>query len=290
MQETSRQIRYFVWKQGAQPIFALHFAIFDSTTPGHDTAYFSQSNHVYSYSLTEDKWTELKSCQRVAFSLAIVNNKLTAIGGCPVGGGPATNTLLSLTQDSSEMKWEKLLPSMPRPQRRPLAITTPSHLVVVGRFVFREAIDILDLGTLQWSSAPVTMLPVPFSSMTFSSKHLYLSSLDLIFSCSMENLVKSCSPSSITDSSSLWTRLEDTHIPGPIVTLVTMGGHVLAVTLHGPIHCYDKNTDSWSAVSETVPGPRYQYRDTLYVAVPPRNDLVVVDTISKETWIGNLVQ
>ena len=233
-----------------------------------------------------------KFCLEKRCSCSTTINRLTVIGGCPVGGGPATNTLLSLTQDSSEMKWEELLPSMPRPQRRPLTITTPSHLVVARRY--SNVIDILDLSTLQWSSTQGLRVPVPWSacsnSFTFCGKHLYLYNGDSIFSYSMENLVKSCSPSSITDSSSSWTRLEDIPIPGSIVTLVTMGGHVLAVTLHGPIHCYDKNTDSWSAVSETVPGPCYRYRDTLYVAVSPRNNLVVVDTISKETWIGNLVQ
>ena len=243
---------------------------------------------MYSYSLTEDKWTELKSCQREEFGLAIVNNRLTAIGGCPVGGGPATNTLLSLTQDSSEIKWEELFPSMSTPQQQPLAVTTPFHLVVAGRY--SSLMDILDLSTLQWSSA--LGMPAPWSSyisMTFCGKHLYFSSIDLMFSCSMEKLVKSCSPSSITNSSSLWTRSEDIPIPGPIVTLVTMGGHVLAVTYPGSIHCYDKNTDSWSVVSETVPGPYHCY-STLCVAVPPRNDLVLVDTLSKKTWIGNLVQ
>ena len=242
---------------------------------------------MYSYSLTEDKWTELKSCQREEFGLAIVNNRLTVIGGCPVGVGPATNTLLSLTQDSSEMKWEELLPSMPVCQQSPLAVTTPSHLVVARRY--SNVIDILDLSTLQWSSTQGLHVPVPWSvCITFCGKHLYLCNGDSIFSYSMENLVKSCSPSSITDSSSSWTRWENIPIPGSILTLVTMGGHVLAVTLRGSIHCYDKNTDSWSAVSETYPGPYHGC--STYVAVPPRNDLVVMDTINKETWIGNFVQ
>ena len=133
LQESSRQIRNLVWRKGAQLPFTLKF--FNRTTVGHgDAAYFSQFNRVYSYSLTEDRWTELKSCPRKEFGLAIVNNRLTAIGGCPVGGGPATNTLLSLTHDSSEIKWEELFPSMPSPRRQPLAVTTPSHLVVTGRY------------------------------------------------------------------------------------------------------------------------------------------------------------
>ena len=197
VQESSRQIRNLVWRKGAQLPFALEF--FNCTTVGHgDTAYFSQSNQVYSYSLTEDKWTELTSCQREQFGLAIVNNRLTAIGGCPVCGGPATNTLLSLTPDSSKMKWEELLPSMPKHQRRPLAVTTPSHdLVVAGRY--STVIDILDLSTLQWSSA--RGVPAPwssYSSMASCGKYLYLSVRGSIFYCSMDQLMKSCSPSSIS--------------------------------------------------------------------------------------------
>ena len=97
-----------------------------------NTAYFSQLNRVYSYTLSQDKWTQLKRCKYERFSMAVVNNQLTTIGGRQHGDDTTTNSLLCLSRSSSEMKWEELLPPMPTPRIWSAAVTTPTHLIVAG--------------------------------------------------------------------------------------------------------------------------------------------------------------
>ena len=86
-------------------------------------AYFSHYYSVYSYTLSQDKWTELKQCNYLYFSMAVINNQLTTIGG--QRNLISTNNLLCLSRSPSEMKWEALLPPMPTARRWSAAVTTP---------------------------------------------------------------------------------------------------------------------------------------------------------------------
>ena len=92
-----------------------------------NTAYFSQGHCVYSYTPASDEWTTLPPCEYRRFGLAVVNDKVTTIGGYRSGIGP-TNTLLCL--DDQGTKWSKFLPPMPAARVRPATVTTPTHLIV----------------------------------------------------------------------------------------------------------------------------------------------------------------
>ena len=248
----------------------------------HDkTAYFSSGRCVYAYTIPEDKWSKLKSCIYKEFCMAVVNHKLTTIGGR--NGDTATNTLLCLFGISPEMTWEDLLPPMPTKRVRPAAVTTPTHLVVAGGRTQRNGaglstVEVLNLHTLQWTSPNGTPEALVCPSMTLCGEHVYLSGDGAIFSCSMEELIKSSKTATSTSSNSVWARLPNT--PTYYTTLVTLRGHVLTVggsnkqydgTPTGAIHRYDRSTNSWSTIGE-MPIPRYR---TL-VTVLPSNELVVV--------------
>ena len=118
-----------------------------------NTAYFSQDYNVYSYTLSQDKWTKLKQCEYQHFSMAVVNEQLTITGGWL--NGTATNTLLCLSRSFLLMtKWEELLPPMPTPRIRPATITTLTHLIVAGGRTKLggdglSAVETLDTNTLQ---------------------------------------------------------------------------------------------------------------------------------------------
>ena len=99
------------WRQGTPAPEGMS----DAAVVRGNTAYFSQGRDVYSYTLSQDKWTELPQCKYQHFSMAVINNQLTTIGGM-LGGvvtAAATNTLLCLSRSSSEMKWKEFLPPMP---------------------------------------------------------------------------------------------------------------------------------------------------------------------------------
>ena len=208
--------------------------------------------------------------------MAVVNDKLTTVGGCTdVTLIEKTNSLLCYIQ---EKRWEQLLPPMPTERQRLAAVTTPTHLVVAGgRTGFFGAalstVDVLDLNTLQWSSASSSPKGFQCPHMTLCGGYLYLSEHDIIFSCSVEELLKSCKPPSTngSDGGSVWTGLTDIPVPHG-ASLATLRGHVLAIgAKNRSIHCYDRNTNSWIIIG-ALPTQR---SDTL-VAVLPSNELIVV--------------
>ena len=248
-----------------------------------NTAYFSQGYNVYSYTLSLDKWTQLKQCEYQYFSMAVVNNHLTTIGGL-CNDGTATNILLYLSKSSSEMKWEELLPPMQTARERPTAVTTPAHLIVAGGRtslcgIALSVVETLDTNTLQWSYVSSSPEALQYPNMTLCNGQLYLSEDSKIFSCSVEELLRSRKPASTNSSGSVWTKLTDIPVPFN-ASLTTLRGQVLALggrdqwgggTPTGAIHHYNRSTNSWSVIGE-MPTPR----DWPLLAVLPSHELIVV--------------
>ena len=245
------------------------------------TAYFSEGYDVY---IPEDKWSKLKPCSSGFFSMAVANHKLTTIGGRR--GFTPTNTLFCLIGSAADMKWEEFLPRMPTERVRPAAVTTSTHLVVVGGKKALlgtplSTVEVLNLNTLQWASADSSPGLLGHPTMTLCGEHVYMSGDNTIFSCSVRELIKSESP--------VWNRLPSTLTSH--TTLATLRGHILTIggindnenrdTPAGAICCYDDSTNSWSVIGE-MPTPRY----CTLVAVLPSNELVVVGGYEKKQGIS----
>lgn len=258
------------------------------TAIGHgNTAYFSQDHNVYSYTVTEDKWTSLKPCDYKYFSMAVVNDKLTTIGG-QGRGDSATNILLCLSGSSSDMKWEILLPPMPTERERPAVVTTYTHLVVAGggtRLVAGlSTVEVLNFQTLQWASASNSPKALENPNMTICDGQLYLSEDKTIFSCSVEELL---------NGTIVWNKQTDIPLPHG-ASLATLGRHMLAIggsdgsvksTPTGAIYYYNKRSDSWR-VSGEIPTPRY----ATLVAVLPTNELVVVGGCDRPLHVSRFAE
>ena len=266
-------------------------------------AYFSTGHNVYSFELP-DKWTEFQQCPHRLSGLAVINEQLIAIGGIDKSQN-TTNTLLRLKKKLLRSKWKQLLSPMPTAKIYPAAVTTPTHLVVVGGKTSYygdpiSTVEVMNVETLQWSTASDLPQVIDCPKMTLCDEHLYLSdNNDTLFYCSMEGLLQSSKEPVSTDSSngeSVWTKLA--NIPVRYTSsLVTLGGRVLAITsedcngrLTGAIHCYNKATNSWSIIGE-MPTPRYH----VLTAVLPTNKLVVVggdrglQDLCTDTEIGKFV-
>ena len=241
------------------------------------TAYFSEGNNVYSYTIPENKWTKLPECKYRCFGLAVVVGTLTTIGGRD-RYRTITNALVSLSKNS----WEEFLPPMRTKRTYPAAVTTPTHLVIAGGRSSLESelakVEVLNTETFQWSR--VSSLPAAASSpqMTVCGGCIYSAKLDgNTFSCSVESLLKSVDS---RDGGSVWTTID--NIPVTDSSLVTLKGRMLAIggiatrqLDHGLIHCYDAVIDSWGVIGE-MPTPRSQ----VLTAVLPSNELVVVGGVS----------
>ena len=247
-----------------------------------DIAYFSLINSVYSYTLAKDQWTKPKQCEYFSFGLAVVNNKITTIGGS--NHGTVTNLLLSL--DGQEKKWKECLPPMPTARYRPATVTIPTHLIVAGGMTRQNSsalstIEILDTSTFQWSSASSSPEAFRYPHMSLCEEYLYLSENNTILSCSVEELLKSCKPASTNSRTgdTMWTKLADIPVPYG-ASLTTLMGQVFAIggsdqpsggRLTGAIYQYNRSTNSWSVIG-VMPTPRA----LPLIAVLPGNKLIAV--------------
>ena len=244
------------------------------------TAYFSSRHNVYSYAVPENKWTKLPQCKYVDFAMAVINDALTTIGGVD-DQWAVTNTLLSLSGSS----WEEVLPPMPTKPVCPAAANTPTHLVVAGDNM--ATVEVLNIVTLQWSTASSLCQVVVYPKMTTCGGCIYLASCDNeIFSCSVEDLLKSTNSS---DGGSVWIRLASIVPALMWSSLATLRGRLLALgganaqcggNPTGAIHCYDVATNSWSVIGE-IPTPRSR----VLTAVLPSNELVMVGGVRAGTMI-----
>lgn len=124
--------------------------------------------------------------------------------------------------------------------------------------------------------------------MTLCNGLLYLSKHSTIFSCSVEELLKS-SGSTLTKcitSVSVWTKITDMPLPFGS-SLTTLKGQVLAIggsdrdtyqaKISGDIYCYKRSTNSWSVVERLATA-----RSDTLVAVLPSNELMVVGGYEKK--------
>ena len=253
-----------------------------------NTAYFSQGNDVFSYMPNKHEWTKLQPSEYRYFGMAIVNNKVTTIGGMN-----RARALLSLEDQGT--KWRELLPPMPTARANPATVTTPTHLIVAGGWTALfggsalSTVEILDTNTLQWFSASSSPKALQYPGMSLCGEHLYLSEDNTIFSCSVEELLKSRKPASIYDitnssaGDSVWTKLADIPVPYG-ASLTTLRGQVLTIggsdqpwggTLTGAIHRYERSTNSWSVIGG-MPTPRARP----LVAVLPNNKLIAVGGVT----------
>ena len=268
------------WRQG-EPACNYMRQILGTVVVHERTAYFSHEKSVYSYTMSSDKWTKLPECKFQLFGLAVVKGKLTTIGGF------TTNSLFSLSGSS----WKEVLPPMPTKRCRPAAASTPTHLVVAGGMReyfsgYLSTVEVLSQETLQWSTASSLPEGVHHPQLTLCVGSFYLLNENSLYSCSVEDLLKSCKPATnSSDGGSVWTTLA--AVPIKYSSLVTLRGCVLAIggahdqagrNPTGAIHCYNVTANLWSVIGE-MPTPRYW----VLAAVLPSNDLVVAGGILSQT-------
>ena len=183
-----------------------------------NVAYFSQGNNVYSYTPLDNRWETLPQCNYGEFSLAVVRDTLTTIGGHTEKNHEVTNCLLTLVKSSYKKSWKEHHPPMPTKRILPASVTIPTHLVVAGGKTTRydydglPTVEVLNISSNEWLR--VSSLPKNVSSpqMTFCDGSLYVSSITTMFSCPLDDLMKTgCRESLTADNKSvqetMWTRL-----------------------------------------------------------------------------------
>jgi len=156
---------------------------------------------VLAYDSAKNNWSELPRCPNRDFSLAVVNDLLTAIGGL-IPKGELTSSLLSLT----DKKWTEQF--LPMPTKRWLAAVVCSGrcLVVAGgggeRNKDLSIVEVMDTQTLQWSTASSLPHPLYQATATLCGDQVYVMGgfesskpSKSVFTCSLAALLQSKSGS-----------------------------------------------------------------------------------------------
>ena len=261
-------------------------------------AYFRPGGYgarkVFAYNSTSHKWSELPMCpyHMYAFSLAVVNGHLTAIGG-KIPNRQVTNSLLSLT----DSKWKERFPPMPTKRWFSTTVSNGRSLVVAGGLGERDndlrTVEVMDTEALQWSTASSFPHPLCSATATLCGDKLYMlggwvqsGRSKSVFTCSLATLIQSCQPQSLggrlktlplASRPKVWHQLADT--PYALSRCTSLQGQLLSVGGQDPdinrettaVHMYNTTTNSWEVISHMATP-----RSRCLVAVLPQNELKVV--------------
>ena len=246
-------------------------------------AYFmnwSGEVRVCSYNLTSMKWSNLPKCPYQYSSLAVINGRVTTIGGCKDLSRKNTYTdrLLSLPD------YREAFPPMPTKRRSTTAVTSKEHLIVAGGATGISGADkiitveVMDTKTLVWSTVASLPRPHSFASGMICGDQLYMlggssdkGETKSVLTCSLTELLQSSS-----SSPSVWHRVADA--PAYLSSCAAVNGELLAVggcdkgvKPTSAIHQYKPTTNSWDLISNM---PTARYRSL--VAVLPTSEMFVV--------------
>ena len=172
-----------------------------SATVHGSMAYFGPagSRQVFTYNSDTEEWSTLPECPRTNFTLTVVNDLVTAVGGYNFF---LSNTLSSLVEDSGRKKWVEHFPHMPTKRKLAAVVSSGKALVVAGGegrgLTKLTTVEVMDTDTLKWSSASRLPHPLSDASATVCGDSIYLvggcgldgHSTRTVLTCSLDTLLQ----------------------------------------------------------------------------------------------------
>ena len=210
---------------------------------------------IHSYKLQTRQWTTLPLYQYCDFTMTVVNNQLTCVGGRGVSTEKLSNALA--VYSTSHRRWEQLYPPMNTPRYWPAVSTYHQHLVVAGgRDTCDDltTVEVLNTSTSHSQWFTTTPLPVKCSRMSSAIMHdtLYILGGFLgkrVLSVSLPALTQVGKPPA------QWHTL--TNAPLECSTASAVHGFLLAVggnsgykERSSAIHMYDQEKNEWNKVED----------------------------------------
>lgn len=254
-----------------------------------DTVYIriSRFQSVFAYNSSNDTWSLLPTPPPTTdFSLAVVNDMLTTIGGSL--NQSITDRLFSLTGEHDNGKWEEIFPPMPTERLSKIrTVCSKTHLIVGDEH--SKVIEVMDTASLQWSR--VADLPAYSSlhSLVVCEEYLYACAVHEdknMFRCSTVDLIRSAH----AVTTNIWSVVEHTVHTDILLgsTFVSIQGQLVSVaggynSNRKPttyVRMYSPTTKRWDVIGH-METPRYN----CVAAFLSNNSLVVVGgfTISVPT-------
>ena len=271
--------------------------------------FYHMSDETRAYDTRSNSWTSIPSPPHMGYSLAVVNNKLTAIGGGYFFH--YTNKLYSLNGKGIDLSWNEDFRPMPTKRADTIALSTATALVIAGGkktgSLFGDgdslAVEVMNTETLQWSTAAPFPTSLYDGSAVICQDSIYVAAMRQsqndsnqctalvptreVYTCSIADLLRSCSRPlvayltnaldlSISPAKRVWKRVADLPVSETACVtihdqLVAIGGRDSNGDATTAVHVYDPVTDSWKVISHMLT-PRIK----CFAAVLPDNKLMVV--------------
>ena len=278
------------WREGKRAPHGM-FRCYDAVVDG-NTVYVRDgvTVKICSYDATTDSWSQLPDCVKEDGSIAVINGRLTTVGGYE------SNELFSLTGEGSSRRWTKEYPPMPTKRRLTTSLCTGATLIVAGGREDGEmlsTVEVMNTENRQWSTAADLPQPMCAASATVCGDRIYMlggvderfTGTKSVYTCSVSALLQFCVPSSLetklkrtslSDKASVWGQVAD--LPVPRSTCESFHGRLLAIGRMDDsekhttaVYEYSSTSNSWEVISHMT-----TRRYDCFTAVLPNNQLIVV--------------
>ena len=195
------------------------------------------------------------------FSLAIVNDQLTIVGGSLEN---TTNSDKIYSWDETNNKWKETFPPMPTPRRSTTPVVFENYLIVLGGAQTTATIvEILDLQSRKWYTAPSLPERMYHVQAVVTGNTLYLlgGAGNSVWSCSLPTLI-TAAMGAVNSLLQLWKRLA--NLPYNFSAAALLGKHLLAIGGHDEaatnttdsVHSYSPEANRWEKVGTLRTGRR----------------------------------
>ena len=202
-----------------------------SATTDDRFAYFTpdDSELVYRYRLSREKWKKLPPSPYRNSGLIIIDGELTAVGGLDRFYRP-TNKLFTLRQG----RWVEHYPPMNTAHSRTAVVSTSdgNYILVIGGYVGRwtATVELFHVRSSTWYKLTSLPLALTRPSATICNNQLYvIGSDDTGYSCSLQTLLSSDQPITSQSISNILTWTSLPQLPLEWSTAATLCGQLVTV-------------------------------------------------------------
>ena len=128
---------------------------------------------ICSYNSVSHEWSVLPTCPLFGSTLAVLNDRITAVGGEKLSSLKPSHKLISLEMKDNEMEWvtQEDLDPMPTARSFPAVVCTRNNLIVAGGkkgrqygVTYLNTVEIMNTESGTWCGA--ARLPYPYSRMS----------------------------------------------------------------------------------------------------------------------------
>ena len=225
---------------------------------------------VQAYDINTGTWSTLPPSPVYHSESAVINGRLTLIGGQDASSAKITNEVWSWHEDEKE--WRKTIPPMPTERLWPGLVQSGNVVAVLCGVAsdfktILDTVDILNTATLQWITSHSLKLPIPMMAMKTATcdGHVYIA-------CGRDRHLRHCHsikrvfklPLSVLDQAvkqqvqenppqCQWTEVEETpfYASGLLPTShhpLAVGGRDSSHNSSSIISVFDSSVNKWSNV------------------------------------------